>query len=219
MRFFILSLVINLVILLIPLKSKPLQEKPKQKIVVSLHVKEKQVKSAPKKVSMPKKEEIKKEVKKVEIKPKIKPKKVIKKRKKSPKKEKKAKQKVVTPIKSEKRILTPKEIKAPISKTHNNSIKGKKRKTYCKEGVDFKVIKKPNLKYPKRAVRMRIRKVVNVDVYFRVDMSGNIEILKTKGGSSIFVNEAIKRTQKMEIKLLSKEALKCKIIQPFRFEP
>lgn len=231
MRFFLLSLVLNLLFLLIPLKSEV--QKPRQKIVVSLHVKEKQVKPIPKKVAKPKKQEIKKEYKKIEKKPKIKhkkkPKKVVKKLKKKPKKVKKTKKakkivekkvvkkEIIKPTKSEKKIS--KEPKIPISKTHNNSLKGKEKRIYCKEGVDFRIIKEPSTKYPKKALRMRIRKVVHVDVYFRVDMSGNIDIIKTNGGSSIFVNEAIKRTKKMEIKLLNKEAIKCKIIKPFRFDP
>lgn len=246
MRFFLLSLVINLLLLLIPLKSNDIKQEPKQKIVVTLKLSEKKVKSAPKLKPKPK------EVKKIEKKKVVKPKKkIVKKR---PKKKKATQKKIVkkkivkkkvakkikpkkvekvivekkveksqpikTPIVSKEIVKEPLKISAPTNRADIMPVKsGKVKKEFCKEGVDFVVLKRPNLSYPKRALRMRVRKSVHVDVYFRVKKDGSIEILKAEGGSGIFQKEAVKRTKKMKIKLLDLNALKCKIIQPFRFEP
>lgn len=219
MRFFLLSLVINVLLLLMPLKSKVINEKPKQKIVVTLNLQEKKVKSAPKIVPKPKKIE----VKKVKIKPKKKPKKKIIRRVKKKKVAKK--KKIEKPIKIQetlhvnKRVATPNKVIPSPSKKENNSMQGKQKKEFCVAGEDFVVLKKPDEKYPRRAMRLRIKKSVSVDVHFMADIKGNINILHVKGGNTLFQDEARKRTKKMQIKLLNKMASKCKIIQPFRFVP
>lgn len=240
MKFFLLSLVINIILLLLPLKSNTLEQKSEKKIVVTLNLKEKKVAPPPKplppKPKPPKKAKKKTQVKKIAKKPKKVVKKIVKKTKpkkvaKKPKKKIKPQPKTAdlkttnTPTKplhvknTEKTPLNPSPKTTKHSSTQNTQTKQTQKKEFCKKGVDFIVTKKPRLSYPRRAKRLRINKIVHVDVYFKVQSGGGIVILGAKGGNKLFQDEAKKRTKSIKIKLLNKQAIHCKMIQPFRFEP
>lgn len=238
MRFLLLSLVVNLAILFIPFKLNFIQiNKPELKAQKQINLKLNIQQPKPKKA--PPKEEpkiIKPEVKpkpkpeikpkpKQKVKPKLKPKPTPKKAKKILKKQENIIKKPIktqeneknTPKVSKTAKFEQKEIqeKIPTQNTPNSQ----DSVDFCVENIGFEILEKPSEKYPKKAKRLRINKIIKVEVHFKLGKNNEIQIIKTIGENEIFNLEAEKRTKKMKIKTLDKKVANCTIIQPYKFVP
>lgn len=213
MRFFLLSLCINIILLLLPLSSHELSQKPKQNISIALNMQENQINQLMQQRSKKEDKQPKKIVKKKIVKHKVKKPTKVAEKKSLHKKVSRAKK----VSKSRKNLKSAKKLSSVKSKKSNNSQKGDNE--FCQEGVDFKILKKADQTYPRQAIRMRMRRSVSIDVYFKIDHKNHIIIIKTIGEDGIFKNEAIKRVGNMRVSLIKKNATNCKIIKPFRFEP
>ncbi|CZE49827.1 hypothetical protein [Campylobacter geochelonis] len=88
----------------------------------------------------------------------------------------------------------------------------------CKENEGFKILNpKQNYKFPKKATMLRIKGKFRVDVSFRLD-NGKVEIIKVLGDNQIFKDEAVRLTKALEIVVLDKKVSSCTIVKPFVFE-
>lgn len=221
MKYFLLSLIINLVILFLPLHSDETQTTPK-KITIKLNETKKQ--ETPKIEPKPKKEEIKQELAekltKIE-KAKDEPiKKGVQKSKSQPKQALKDMHKVekIEQI-SEISIQNPFDKSQILNKTTQNIVnESKKSKDICLEGVGFIITNKIEPTYPKKALLLRLRDTFRVEVEFQINKDGSIKILKVNGKNEIFNDQAKKLTQKLGIKVLKDGIDNCKIIKPYEFK-
>lgn len=226
MKYLLLSLLANILILLIPLNMHKEKKQQVHKIVVTLNLQEK--KKEPKKLLSPaKKQPAKKVVKKV-VKKKVVKKKTLHHKKRVAKKKvlhhkKVAKKKIKTPAsQSLPKVVAQNTL--PVNK-HAKTVQkapaksSAPKKSECVENVDFKILKRPDCSYPRSAKRLRLRSAVSVNVYFKIADNGEIIILNAKGGNALFQTVAKNRTMDMKVALLNKSAVTCKIVQPFRFEP
>ena len=87
--------------------------------------------------------------------------------------------------------------------------------SFCKEGVGFKIEREPETKYPKKAIMLRLEGKFKVEVDFKFD--GEIKILAVRGENKIFNDEAVKITKELEIKAL-KNISHCIITKPYEFK-
>ncbi|MEE3705499.1 hypothetical protein V2I29_07955 [Campylobacter sp. CX2-8023-23] len=222
MRYFLLSLIINLVILFLPLHSDEAITTPK-KITIKLN--ETKGQETPKIEPKPKKEEIKQdlveELTKIE-KAKDEPIKEAQKSKPQPKPKK-----VLKDIHKVEKIEQISEIsiqnqfdKSQISnKTTQNIVNEfKKSEDVCLEGVGFIIANKIEPTYPKKALLLKLRDTFRVEVEFQINKDGSIKILKVNGKSEIFNDQAKILTQKLDIKVLKDGISNCKIIKPYEFK-
>ncbi|ARR01354.1 hypothetical protein [Campylobacter porcelli] len=222
MRYFLLSLIINLVILFLPLHSDEAITTPK-KITIKLN--ETKGQETPKIEPKPKKEEIKQdlveELTKIE-KAKDEPIKEAQKSKPQPKPKK-----VLKDIHKVEKIEQISEIsiqnqfdKSQISnKTTQNIVNEfKKSEDVCLEGVGFIITNKIEPTYPKKALLLKLRDTFRVEVEFQINKDGSIKILKVNGKSEIFNDQAKILTQKLDIKVLKDGISNCKIIKPYEFK-
>ncbi|MCR8678766.1 MULTISPECIES: hypothetical protein [Campylobacter] len=222
MRYFLLSLIINLVILFLPLHSDEAITTPK-KITIKLN--ETKGQETPKIEPKPKKEEIKQdlveELTKIE-KAKDEPIKEAQKSKPQPKPKK-----VLKDIHKVEKIEQISEIsiqnqfdKSQISnKTTQNIVNEfKKSEDVCLEGVGFIITNKIEPTYPKKALLLKLRDTFIVEVEFQINKDGSIKILKVNGKSEIFNDQAKILTQKLDIKVLKDGISNCKIIKPYEFK-
>lgn len=90
-----------------------------------------------------------------------------------------------------------------------------KEQNACKEGVGFTVAREPEAKYPKKALMLRLNGVFKVEVDFKFD--GEIKIIAVRGKNKIFNDEAVKITKELEIKAL-KNISHCIITKPYEFK-
>lgn len=97
----------------------------------------------------------------------------------------------------------------------NNASQSSGDQSFCKEGVGFKIEREPETKYPKKAIMLRLEGKFKVEVDFKFD--GEIKILAVRGENKIFNDEAVKITKNLEIKVL-KDISHCVITKPYEFQ-
>lgn len=232
MRYFLISLALNIAILFIPLSSdeippKNAEEKPQIKLVLNLQkeikkeIKEDQIinpdpQIAPMEPEPFKEPEISPEPEiekpKADTKKSKKPKEV---KKPKPKKEaKKPEKQVIEPI-ATKPEPTPMQQTAPLAQTDIKEAVADKE-SFCKENVGFKVLKEPRADYPKKALMLRLKESFYVEVDFKV-INSQIKVVAVRGKNKIFNDEAVRLTQDMQIKVL-KELSHCIITKPYEFK-
>lgn len=240
MRYFIISLAINIAILFIPLKSddilsKKPEEKIETKVVLNLQKEEPKEILPPVEpepiepvVETPEPEPIiepeilpelevvppepKPEIKKVE-----KPKEVKKPKKQVKKVEKKVIEPMPKPVIEPVAAVEPTPIAKetlPTPKADTQEVKVDKE-SYCKENIGFKILKEPVAEYPKKAIMLRLKETFYVEVDFKVT-NGEIKIVSVRGKNKIFNDEAVKITQDMKISVL-KDINHCVITKPYEF--
>ncbi|WP_033917028.1 hypothetical protein [Campylobacter sputorum] len=224
MRFFILSLLINLVLLFVPnLTLSAKNEEVSKKIEIVLNENNTAFNDTKKTETIKSAEVIKeKEIKKT-VKPKqetLKTKKVNKKNDKKPNLKNK-------PLKKSPQIdqtslidqSSLKEIQKDTSKsaTLENLNNSKENDDFCKENIGFKVLNtKEAYGFPKKAKMLRLKGKFEVKVSFKI-INSDIKIINIKGANEIFKTEAKKLTQNLNIEVLDKRVSECLIIKPFLF--
>lgn len=229
MRYFIISLIINIAILFIPLQSdeilsKKIEEQVQTKVVLNFVKEAKEEPKEPTPPIVPEpiiEEPIKEpEVEEVKIEPEIvkvekpkeikkpKPKKVVKTPKKIPVQEPVVEVPKVEPVE----VAPVKEVAAPtIEKKEVINKEG-----FCKENVGFKVLKEPRADYPKKALMLRLKETFYVEVDFKI-INDEIKVVAVRGKNKIFNDEAERLTKDMQIKVL-KELDHCVITKPYEFK-
>ena len=101
-----------------------------------------------------------------------------------------------------------------------NSGSGEKRSSggnVCREGIDYIVNYNPSLPYPIAAQRAGISAEAVVNVRFSFTSGGKVSVLSVSGGHPSFHNEAKAATGKIRVTIKNPETLKCTITKPFRF--
>ena len=238
MRYFLVSLILNLALLFLPLNSRQIEsEKPQETISIKLNLTRDEPSKEMREYIPPQSaepleipQETPPEPVKFEPKPDpIEPKKP-KEQKKQPPKPKIKKQispKPVQVVKEEPKfepvpvptqILPaeqPSSIPAPAKETDQQSSDGARDASVCKDGVGFKVMREPEAKYPKKALMLRLNGTFKVEVDFKFD--GEIKIIAVRGENKIFKDEAVKITKELEIKVL-KNISHCIITKPYEFK-
>lgn len=230
MRFFILSLLINLVLLFVPnLTLSAKNEEVSKKIEIVLNENNTAFNDTKKTETIKSAEVIKeKEIKKT-VKPKqetLKTKKVNKKNDKKPnlknKPLKKSPQIDQTSLINQTSSIDQsslKEIQKDRSKsaTLENLNNSKENDDFCKENIGFKVLNtKEAYDFPKKAKMLRLKGKFEVEVSFKI-INSDIKIINIKGANEIFKTEAKKLTQNLNIEVLDKRVSECLIIKPFLF--
>lgn len=245
MRYFLVSLVLNLALLFLPLNSRQIESaKPQETIKIKLNLTQEEPSKETREYVPPQSAEplekpmewpqetqpepIKFEPKPVEPEPKKPqeekkqpPKPKIKKQI-SPKQAQAVKEEPKfepTPVPSQ--ILSAEQSAQPSS----NLVPAKqpaaqdsgeaKEQNACKEGVGFTVAREPEAKYPKKALMLRLDGTFRVEVDFKFD--GEIKIIAVRGKNKIFNDEAVKITKELEIKAL-KNISNCIITKPYEFK-
>ncbi|MDU5325506.1 hypothetical protein [Campylobacter ureolyticus] len=230
MRYFLLSLLFNALILLVPLPSASISTYAKDEpidIKLSLdfvsksdesplnEIKESEVDieelkepliEEPKEVIEEIKEPLIEEPKKVieEIKE---PKEVVKKIEKAPKEPKVVKEKRVQ--KAKKSSIPPTQ---NLQKSSNLESRG-----FCKENVGFKIVnEKKEYELPKKARMLRLRGDFRAEVKFRLLKDGSVKILSSTG-DKIFKEAAIELTKELQIEIIDKNSIGCDITKPYIF--
>lgn len=238
MRFLALSVFINLVILFLPINlyfinvTKP-ELKAQKQINLKLNIKKEEPKKEPKITPDKPKEQIKPKIEpKPKPEPKIKPKPTPK-----PKKIKKVKKPKITTEKPKiaqktkqisnqqpnlAKFQAPEQTKqtkqTQIPKV-SQSTENLQKVDFCAENIGFVILEQPSQKYPKKAKRLRLNKIIKVEVYFKIDKNNQIKVQKVVGENEIFNQEARKRTENMKLKTLNQQATNCVIIKPYKFIP
>ena len=242
MRYFLVSLVLNLALLFLPLNSRPIESaKPQETIKIKLNLTqeepsketreyvppqsaeplekpmewphETQPEPKPVELELKKPKEEKKQPPKPKIKKQISPK-PAQAVKDEPKFE-------PTPAPAPTQILPAEQSAQPSSNlapakqpAAQNSGEAKEQNA-CKEGVGFTVAREPEAKYPKKAIMLRLSGTFKVEVDFKFD--GEIKIIAVRGKNKIFNDEAVKITKELEIKAL-KNISHCIITKPYEFK-
>lgn len=217
MRFFTLSLIINLALLFVPtFKLSAKNEEVTKKIEINLTPKSIEALKSNEKIEILKTLEAKNQEEVVEIiketiKPKTKPKKAkdIKKIIKKPQMSNKSVDENLTQTYTNENLQT-----QNVSKISKNELK---EKDFCKENVGFKLLDaKMSYDFPKKAKKLRLKGKFQAEVTFKI-INGKIEIIEAKGSNDIFKDEAKKLTQNLNIEVLDEKVSKCLIIKPFLF--
>lgn len=239
MRYFIISLIINIAILFIPLKSEEILSKKKEsisetKVVLNLQkeIKEQEIlPQIPEPVVepeiLPEPEPI------IEPEPEILPEPIAKPK---PEIKKEIKEKPAKPKRPKKERTPPKVEKQPeippvphaepstISPTLSHVKDDKNleseenlKERLCEKNVGFKIVKEPEAEYPKKALLLRLKESFYVEVDFKV-IKGEINILSVRGKNKIFNDEAVALTKNMEIRILADDISHCIITKPYEFK-
>ena len=245
MRYFLVSLVLNLALLFLPLNSRQIESaKPQETIKIKLNLTQEEPSKETREYVPPQSaepferpQETQPQPVKFEPEPKPKP---VEPEPKKPKEEKKQppKPKIKKQI-SPKQAQTVKEeskfepVPAPsqILPAEQSSLPSSnlapakqpaaqnsgeaKEQNACKEGVGFTVAREPEAKYPKKALMLRLSGTFKVEVDFKFD--GDIKIIAVRGKNKIFNDEAVKITRELEIKAL-KNISNCIITKPYEFK-
>ena len=245
MRYFLVSLVLNLALLFLPLNSRQIESaKPQETIKIKLNLTQEEPSKETREYVPPQSaepferpQETQPQPVKFEPEPKPKP---VEPEPKKPKEEKKQppKPKIKKQI-SPKQAQTVKEeskfepVPAPsqILPAEQSSLPSSnlapakqpaaqdsgeaKDQNACKEGVGFTVAREPEAKYPKKALMLRLSGTFKVEVDFKFD--GDIKIIAVRGKNKIFNDEAVKITRELEIKAL-KNISNCIITKPYEFK-
>ena len=245
MRYFLVSLVLNLALLFLPLNSRQIESaKPQETIKIKLNLRQEEpsketIEQLPPQSAEPfeRPQETQPQPVKFEPEPKPKP---VEPEPKKPKEEKKQppKPKIkkqispkqaqtvkeeskFEPVPAPSQILPAEQSAQPSSnltpaKQPAEQNSGKaKEQNACKEGVGFTVAREPEAKYPKKALMLRLDGTFRVEVDFKFD--GEIKIIAVRGKNKIFNDEAVKITKELEIKAL-KNISHCIITKPYEFK-
>lgn len=233
MRYFLLSLLFNALILLVPLpsasistyaKDEPISiklsldfvSKSEESPLIDDEIKESEVDIEELKeplIEEPKEviEEIKEPqevVKKIEAPKEPKePQEIVKNIEKSPKEPKVVKEKRVQ--KAKKSNIPPTQ---NLQKSSNLENRG-----FCKENVGFKIVnEKKEYELPKKARMLRLRGEFRAEVKFRLLKDGSVKILSSTG-DKIFKEAAIELTKELQIEIIDKNSIGCDITKPYIF--
>ena len=195
MRYFLLSFVLNLVILFLPLHSNEAQNSSKN---ITIKLNETKEQESPK---------IEPKINNTTPKSNPKP-------KNQPKPTKKVEKMEQISQKPSQNNLE----KSQISNETTQINEPKSDKDICAEGVGFLITNKIEPTYPKKAILLRLKGSFRVEVEFQINKDGSIKILNINSNSEIFNEEAVKLTKKLGIKVLKDEVTNCKIIKPYEFK-
>lgn len=201
MRYFLLSLLFNALILLVPLPSASISTYAKDEpisIKLSLDFVSKSEESPL----------IDDEIKEseVDIEEIKEPQEVVKKIE-APKEPKVVKEKKVQ--KAKKSSIPPTQ---NLQKSSNLESRG-----FCKENVGFKIVnEKKEYELPKKARMLRLRGDFRAEVKFRLLKDGSVKILSSTG-DKIFKEAAIELTKELQIEIIDKNSIGCDITKPYIF--
>ena len=245
MRYFLVSLVLNLALLFLPLNSRQIESaKPQETIKIKLNLTQEEPSKETREYVPPQSaepferpQETQPQPVKFEPEPKPKP---VEPEPKKPKEEKKQppKPKIkkhispkqaqtvkeeskFEPVPAPSQILPaeqsslPSSNLAPAKQPAAQNSGEAKEQNACKEGVGFTVAREPEAKYPKKALMLRLSGTFKVEVDFKFD--GDIKIIAVRGKNKIFNDEAVKITRELEIKAL-KNISNCIITKPYEFK-
>lgn len=217
MRYFLLSLLFNALILLVPLPSASISTYAKDEpidIKLSLdfvsrseespliddEIKESEVDIE--ELKEPLIEEPKEVIEEIKE-----PQEVVKKREEAPKEPKVVKGKKVK--KAKKSSIPPTQ---NLQKSSNLESRG-----FCKENVGFKIVnEKKEYELPKKARMLRLRGDFRAEVKFRLLKDGSVKILSSTG-DKIFKEAAIELTKELQIEIIDKNSIGCDITKPYIF--
>lgn len=210
MRYFLLSLLFNALILLVPLpsasistyiKDEPMSiklsldfvSKSEESPLIDDEIEESEVEIEESLIGEPK--EVIEEIKEPqEVVKKIKEPKVVKE-----KKVQKAKKSSIPPTQN-------------LQKSSNLESRG-----FCKENVGFKIVnEKKEYELPKKARMLRLRGDFRAEVKFRLLKDGSVKILSSTG-DKIFKEAAIELTKELQIEIIDKNSIGCDITKPYIF--
>ena len=245
MRYFLVSLVLNLALLFLPLNSRQIESaKPQETIKIKLNLTQEEPSKETREYVPPQSaepfewpQETQPEPVKFEPEPEPKP---VEPEPKKPKEEKKQPpkpkiKKQISPkpaqtVKDEPKFeptpapsqilpaeqsSLPSSNLAPAKQPAAQNSSEAKEQNACKEGVGFTVARESEAKYPKKAIMLRLSGTFKVEVDFKFD--GQIRIVAVRGKNKIFNDEAAKITKELEIKAL-KNISHCIITKPYEFK-
>ncbi|MCR8684903.1 energy transducer TonB [Campylobacter ureolyticus] len=88
---------------------------------------------------------------------------------------------------------------------------------FCKENVGFKIVnEKKEYELPKKARMLRLRGDFRAEVKFRLLKDGSVKILSSTG-DKIFKEAAIELTKELQIEIIDKNSIGCDITKPYIF--
>ncbi|NLK66588.1 MAG: hypothetical protein GX282_03840 [Campylobacteraceae bacterium] len=94
---------------------------------------------------------------------------------------------------------------------------GSSKIDFCKENVGFRVLNpKTSYEFPKKAKRLRLKGSFRVDVSFKLD-GGVVNIINVKSDNKVFEEDAIRHTKELKFEILDKKVSSCVITKPFIF--
>lgn len=216
MRYFLLSLLFNALILLVPLpsasistyaKDEPISiklsldfvSKSEESPLIDDEIKESEVDIE--ELKEPLIEEPKEAIEEIQE-----PQEVVKKIE-APKEPKVVKEKKVQ--KAKKSSIPPTQ---NLQKSSNLESRG-----FCKENVGFKIVnEKKEYELPKKARMLRLRGDFRAEVKFRLLKDGSVKILSSTG-DKIFKEAAIELTKELQIEIIDKNSIGCDITKPYIF--
>ena len=216
MRYFLLSLFFNALILLVPLpsasistyaKDEPISiklsldfvSKSEESPLIDDEIKESEVDIE--ELKEPLIEEPKEAIEEIKE-----PQEVVKKIE-APKEPKVVKEKKVQ--KAKKSSIPPTQ---NLQKSSNLESRG-----FCKENVGFKIVnEKKEYELPKKARMLRLRGEFRAEVKFRLLEDGSVKILSSTG-DKIFKEAAIELTKELQIEIIDKNSIGCDITKPYIF--
>ncbi|VYT00819.1 hypothetical protein [Campylobacter ureolyticus] len=216
MRYFLLSLLFNALILLVPLpsasistyaKDEPISiklsldfvSKSEESPLIDDEIKESEVDIE--ELKEPLIEEPKEVIEEIKE-----PQEVVKKIE-APKEPKVVKEKKVQ--KAKKSSIPPTQ---NLQKSSNLESRG-----FCKENVGFKIVnEKKEYELPKKARMLRLRGEFRAEVKFRLLKDGSVKILSSTG-DKIFKEAAIELTKELQIEIIDKNSIGCDITKPYIF--
>ncbi|WP_297574349.1 energy transducer TonB [uncultured Campylobacter sp.] len=119
-------------------------------------------------------------------------------------------------IVKEKRVKKAKKSSIPptqnLQKSSNLESRG-----FCKENVGFKIVnEKKEYELPKKARMLRLRGDFRAEVKFRLLKDGSVKILSSTG-DKIFKEAAIELTKELQIEIIDKNSIGCDITKPYIF--
>ncbi|QIX86305.1 energy transducer TonB [Campylobacter ureolyticus] len=216
MRYFLLSLLFNALILLVPLpsasistyaKDEPISiklsldfvSKSEESPLIDDEIKESEVDIE--ELKEPLIEEPKEVIEEIKE-----PQEVVKKIE-APKEPKVVKEKKVQ--KAKKSSIPPTQ---NLQKSSNLESRG-----FCKENVGFKIVnEKKEYELPKKARMLRLRGEFRAEVKFRLLKDGSVKILSSTG-DKIFKEAAIELIKELQIEIIDKNSIGCDITKPYIF--
>lgn len=216
MRYFLLSLLFNALILLVPLpsasistyaKDEPISiklsldfvSKSEESPLIDDEIKESEVDIE--ELKEPLIEEPKEVIEEIKE-----PQEVVKKIE-APKEPKVVKEKKVQ--KAKKSSIPPTQ---NLQKSSNLESRG-----FCKENIGFKIVnEKKEYELPKKARMLRLRGEFRAEVKFRLLKDGSVKILSSTG-DKIFKEAAIELTKELQIEIIDKNSIGCDITKPYIF--
>lgn len=119
-------------------------------------------------------------------------------------------------IVKEKRVKKAKKSSIPptqnLQKSSNLESRG-----FCKKNVGFKIVnEKKEYELPKKARMLRLRGDFRAEVKFRLLKDGSVKILSSTG-DKIFKEAAIELTKELQIEIIDKNSIGCDITKPYIF--